>query len=259
MLVVGGSRWRSPQKLAFGSATWRRLAGELGADTGPAPPQDFRECSLDQGKGAVRDCLAHVQTGRPRVSEQGIKPPPPKYEPARLGRSIRVLVNYFLVDCRAQEALHYSTEVNQIFDDAQGGQQVIDFRLKAEETRPVIRQLADQQRWGHTWVYDGKHAIYSTEEICPREETATNVTISRGRRQRKYQVKMKLVAPVAIRSLFEFIQGRADRLPQEVLQVLDIALRHTQQMNPACTAHNANFFFQSQQRGNSLGGGAQVC
>ncbi|CAD7696925.1 unnamed protein product [Ostreobium quekettii] len=192
------------------------------------------------------------------AQEQGIKPPPPKYEPARLGRSIRVLVNYFLVDCRAQEALHYSTEVNQIFDDAQGGQQVIDFRLKAEETRPVIRQLADQQRWGHTWVYDGKHAIYSTEEICPREETATNVTISRGRRQRKYQVKMKLVAPVAIRSLFEFIQGRADRLPQEVLQVLDIALRHTQQMNPACTAHNANFFFQSQQRGNSLGGGAQA-
>ena len=76
------------------------------------------------------------------------------------------------------------------------------------------------------------------------------------------EVKTKLVTTLAIHELFDFISGRADRLPREVLQILDVALRHANMMNPRCTPYRSSFFFAEDQdmnnRNRGIGGNAEV-
>lgn len=182
-----------------------------------------------------------------------------KYGPGKLGRAKKVVVNYFEVQCKCRETLQYQVDIKRTGDDP-----VDDEELGVAETFPVMDRMAQDNAWGLAWAYDGQHALYVPTEAAgafpPERETTQIVKVARRRGETTYEVTTKMVATVDIRALLDFVAGRIHDFPQDVVHVLDVALRHRNMMDPTCTPHRESFYFHS-ARGfgaKALGEGAEV-
>ncbi|CAD7697012.1 unnamed protein product [Ostreobium quekettii] len=238
------------------SGSDRRGGGGAGRGRGPKP--NFQECSREHGQNAVQSLLKQFKSPLGPAKPEG-NPVRAKYGPGKLGRAKKVIANYFVVRCQCRETLQYQVDIKRAGDVPMDEEE-----LGGSETFPVMTKMAQDNGWGLAWAYDGRHALYVPTEAAgafpPERETTQAVKVARRRGETTYEVTTKMVATINIRALLDFVAGRIDGFPQDVVHVLDVALRHRNMMDPACTPHRESFFFHSARGFNakSIGECAEV-
>ncbi|KAK9804830.1 hypothetical protein WJX72_007669 [[Myrmecia] bisecta] len=184
----------------------------------------------------------------------------------RDGQPIKIKANHFRVVCTLKQAMHYDVDIKG--KKREGGDDDprparpdgIDKPLPSDKCRLIVTKLAEQQGWPLGWAFDGRKNIYTAHYFLPQEPTTFTVEIpsDRGPKPQAFDVTTKWAATVDIQSLVDFVQGRSGgEIPQDAVQAMDVALKHSSHNNPDCTAAGRAFFFSSGLV-RSLGNGVEV-
>ncbi|KAK9915065.1 hypothetical protein WJX75_004310 [Coccomyxa subellipsoidea] len=167
---------------------------------------------------------------------------------AATGRA-ELVANHFPVSCKLKEAFHYDVtialtrridpEPQTALEPGEAPEQLPGpppsppcpaKPLTSELSRRVIAALAEQENWPKVWAFDGRKNIYAAELFLPQHEISFEVKAKDADtgRQRHFNVVVKWAQTINICTLLAFVRGEeGTNLPQDALQVLDVALKHS--------------------------------
>ncbi|XP_077548983.1 protein argonaute-4-like isoform X2 [Haemaphysalis longicornis] len=186
-----------------------------------APMQPFNMLSVQ------RSLPAQPQM---RPAAERSKPSP---EGSRTPEEIDLVANHFAIAVGGGNVYHYDVAVSSLrraqgpaVDAAQDAvvQQVP--CLVARVNRKVIAKLLSTNQYyfpGHP-VFDGRKNLYTRKKLLLGEDFGVTVVVDWPERQ--FGVAIKLVAELNLHTLSELYKGRTRAVPQDVLQALDVAMRH---------------------------------
>ncbi|PSC71066.1 argonaute 1 isoform B [Micractinium conductrix] len=183
------------------------------------------------------------------------------------GRPVKVIANWFKVECSLNEAYHYDVDVRGVRAEGAPEQPPpVDTReaqrpMPAEICRAAMKQLSEELQWpAGAWAFDGRKNMYAPfAQLVPKNEIQHEVSVDlEGEgRPRRLLVVIRRVAIIPISSLKSFMAGQDEELAYHAIQALDIVLKHRVSYNKDCLPVGRGFFFHDQNV-RSIGGGAEV-
>ncbi|XP_075737900.1 protein argonaute-4-like isoform X2 [Rhipicephalus microplus] len=178
----------------------------------------------------------------------------------KLGRPIQLMANHFSVEIPAGNVYHYDVE---IFSENNKEAKIPEKRkyrcISTKINRLVIEQLVKKYRLDLSNcvpAFDGRKNLYTRRELKFRERTFA-VEFEEDQRVQKFVVKIQYVATVNLDALHAVFENKVNTVPQEVLQAVDIVLRHGPSIR--LTPVGRSFFKPPlPNQAHSLGGGREV-
>ncbi|XP_075725003.1 protein argonaute-4-like [Rhipicephalus microplus] len=178
----------------------------------------------------------------------------------KLGRPIQLMANHFSVEIPAGNVYHYDVE---IFSENNKEAKIPEKRkyrcISTKINRLVIEQLVKKYRLDLSNcvpAFDGRKNLYTRRELKFRERIFA-VELEEDQRVQKFVVKIQYAATVNLDALHAVFENKVNTVPQEVLQAVDIVLRHgpSIRLNPV-----GRSFFKPPlpNQAHSLGGGREV-
>ncbi|XP_037570896.1 protein argonaute-4 [Dermacentor silvarum] len=178
----------------------------------------------------------------------------------KLGRPIQLIANHFSIEIPDGNVYHYDVE---IYSETSAGAKVPEQKkyrcLSTKINRLVIEMLV--QKYRHDLsncipAFDGRKNLYTRHQLNFRERTFS-VELNEDQRIQKFIVKIQYAATVNLDALHAVYQNRVNTVPQEVLQAIDIVVRHGPSMK--LTPVGRSFFkVPPPHELNALGGGREV-
>ncbi|XP_037282362.2 protein argonaute-4 isoform X1 [Rhipicephalus microplus] len=178
----------------------------------------------------------------------------------KLGRPIQLMANHFSVEIPAGNVYHYDVE---IFSENNKEAKIPEKRkyrcISTKINRLVIEQLVKKYRLDLSNcvpAFDGRKNLYTRRELKFRERTFA-VELEEDQRVQKFVVKIQYAATVNLDALHAVFENKVNTVPQEVLQAVDIVLRHGPSIR--LTPVGRSFFKPPlPNQAHSLGGGREV-
>ncbi|KAH8018342.1 hypothetical protein HPB51_003063 [Rhipicephalus microplus] len=178
----------------------------------------------------------------------------------KLGRPIQLMANHFSVEIPAGNVYHYDVE---IFSENNKEAKIPEKRkyrcISTKINRLVIEQLVKKYRLdlkNCVPAFDGRKNLYTRRELKFRERTFA-VELEEDQRVQKFVVKIQYAATVNLDALHAVFENKVNTVPQEVLQAVDIVLRHGPSIR--LTPVGRSFFKPPlPNQAHSLGGGREV-
>ncbi|KAH7943164.1 hypothetical protein HPB52_005953 [Rhipicephalus sanguineus] len=240
----------------------RSVAPTEGSLPEPSPPPT--------GAGGVRGHTNGICGGRDKAQSdelrlQEIQRTLPSHFPRRpaqgkLGRPIQLTANHFSVEIPAGNVYHYDVE---IFSENNKEVKIPEKRkyrcISTKINRLVIELLVKKYRidlGNCVPAFDGRKNLYTRRELKFRERTFA-VDLEEDQRVQKFVVKIQYAATVNLDALHAVFENKVNTVPQEVLQAVDIVLRHGPSIK--LTPVGRSFFKPPPpNEAHSLGGGREV-
>ncbi|CAN8003154.1 unnamed protein product [Ixodes hexagonus] len=257
------------QQLRSASTNGSVTATVTGAANGPrclAPNQSVANGSpphvgSPRTNGVATPVKTHADDLKIRELERAL----PSHFPRRpahgkLGRPIQLTANHFSIEIPGGNVYHYDVE---IFSEARKEAKVPEKRkyrcISTKINRMIIELLVKKYRGDLSNcipAFDGRKNLYTRRELKFRERTFT-VDFEEDQRVQKFIVKIQYAATVNLDALHAVFDNRVNTVPQEVLQAVDIVLRHGPSIK--LTPVGRSFFKPPPpQENNTLGGGREV-
>lgn len=176
----------------------------------------------------------------------------------KLGRLIQLVANHFSVQIPDGNVYHYDVEIHSETSAKAKVPEQKKYRcLSTKINRTVMELLVNKHRHDLSNcipAFDGRKNLYTRRELNFRERTFA-VDLEEDRRVQKFTVKIQYAATVNLDVLHAVYENRVNRVPQEVLQAIDIVLRHGPSIKLTPVGRS---FFKPPFETNSLGGGREV-
>ncbi|XP_077491688.1 protein argonaute-2-like [Amblyomma americanum] len=178
----------------------------------------------------------------------------------QLGRTIQLLANHFSIEIPSGSVYHYDVEISsETAQETKVPEQKKYRCLSTKINRIVIELLVKKYRQDLANcipAFDGRKNLYTRRQLNFRERTFT-VDLEEDQRSQKFIIKIQYAATVNLDALHGVFQKRVQTVPQEVLQAIDIVLRHSPSINLAPVGRS---FFRppGPNEHNDLGGGREV-
>ena len=141
-----------------------------------------------------------------------------------MGKKCIVKANHFLVQVVDRDIHHYDVSITPEI-------------TSKKVNRDVVSELTRLYRESHLGkrmpAYDGRKSLYtagplpfeSKEFVVKLDQDSGATSSTSKRKERKFNVTIKLVSKPDLYALQQFLQSRHLDAPHEVIQVLDIVLR----------------------------------
>ncbi|KAJ0982366.1 hypothetical protein J5N97_010621 [Dioscorea zingiberensis] len=184
------------------------------------------------------------------VSTKGMKHPPrPGFGTA--GRKCVVRANHFLVQVSNKDLHHYDVAINP---------EITLRRVNREVISRLVKLYGESHLGRRMPVYDGRKSLYTAGALpFTSKDFVVKLTDSddkgKIKKEREFKVTIKLVGKPDLYLLQEFLRGRNSDVPQDTIQVLDVALRESPSVNYVTVARS--FFSSSLGQKFDLGGGLE--
>ncbi|XP_077491638.1 protein argonaute-2-like [Amblyomma americanum] len=178
----------------------------------------------------------------------------------QLGRTIQLLANHFSIEIPTGSVYHYDVDISsETAKETKVPEQKKYRCLSTKINRIVIELLVKKYRQDPANcipAFDGRKNLYTRRQLNFRERTFT-VDLEEDQRSQKFTIKIQYAATVNLDALHGVFQKRVQTVPQEVLQAIDIVLRHSPSINLAPVGRS---FFRppGPNEYNDLGGGREV-
>ncbi|XP_077489284.1 protein argonaute-2-like [Amblyomma americanum] len=178
----------------------------------------------------------------------------------QLGRTIQLLANHFSIEIPTGSVYHYDVDISsETAQETKVPEQKKYRCLSTKINRIVIELLVKKYRQDLANcipAFDGRKNLYTRRQLNFRERTFT-VDLEEDQRSQKFTIKIQYAATVNLDALHGVFQKRVQTVPQEVLQAIDIVLRHSPSINLAPVGRS---FFRppGPNEYNDLGGGREV-
>ncbi|CAN7977088.1 unnamed protein product, partial [Ixodes persulcatus] len=194
-------------------------------------------------------------------------PFPQRPSEGKLGRPISVLANHFALELPHGNVYHYDVAILPPLrkEEAKAPGQKKMRTLSTHVNRRVIQQLVDKYRGELNKclpAFDGRKNLYTRRKL-PFEERIFTVDYEEeearrpGKPPQQFLVKIHYAAAVNLDALHAVYNNRVRVVPQEVIQALDIIMRHGPCMQWT-TVGRSIFMPPSPRDQNSIGGGQEV-
>ncbi|XP_077504227.1 protein argonaute-2-like [Amblyomma americanum] len=178
----------------------------------------------------------------------------------QLGRTIQLLANHFSIEIPTGSVYHYDVDISsETVQETKVPEQKKYRCLSTKINRIVIELLVKKYRQDLANcipAFDGHKNLYTRRQLNFRERTFT-VDLEEDQRSQKFIIKIQYAATVNLEALHGVFEKRVQTVPQEVLQAIDIVLRHSPSINLAPVGRS---FFRppGPNEHNDLGGGREV-
>ncbi|XP_077510193.1 protein argonaute-2-like [Amblyomma americanum] len=178
----------------------------------------------------------------------------------QLGRTIQLLANHFSIEIPTGSVYHYDVDISsETAKETKVPEQKKYRCLSTKINRIAIELLVKKYRQDLANcipAFDGRKNLYTRRQLNFRERTFT-VDLEEDQRSEKFIIKIQYAATVNLDALHGVFQKRVQTVPQEVLQAIDIVLRHRPSINLAPVGRS---FFRppGPNEHNDLGGGREV-
>ncbi|XP_077503782.1 protein argonaute-4-like [Amblyomma americanum] len=179
---------------------------------------------------------------------------------SQLGRTIQLLANHFSIEIPTGIVYHYDVDISsETAQETKVPEQKKYRCLSTKINRIVIELLVKKYRQDLANcipAFDGRKNLYTRRQVNFRERTFT-VDLEEDQRSQKFIIKIQYVATVNLEALHGVFKKRVQTVPPEVLQAIDIVLRHSPSINLAPVGRS---FFRppGPKEHNDLGGGREV-
>ncbi|KAH8031316.1 hypothetical protein HPB51_015472 [Rhipicephalus microplus] len=178
----------------------------------------------------------------------------------KLGRPIQLTANHFSVEIPAGNLYHYDVEIFSVNNKEAKIPEKRKYRcISTNINRLVIELLVKKYHLDLSNcvpAFDGRKNLYTRRELKFRERTF-EVDLEENQKVQTFIVKIQYAATVNLDALHAVFENRANTVPQEVLQAIDIVLRHGPSIR--LTPVGRSFFKPPlPNQGHSLGGGREV-
>ncbi|XP_037522356.1 protein argonaute-2 isoform X1 [Rhipicephalus sanguineus] len=245
-----------PQEVSFAEAMRRRaiqaeqpiqaLPQRGGAGRGrggnEAPPPVAEQVAAEPQRqrvfpGAARQPLhmAALKETLPAAPERAVVPrkttfPVRPDKHGKMGRPIELLANHFAIQLPDGDVYHYDVTIipPSKKEEAKAPDQKKIRCLSTRVNRLVIENLVAKYRGELNKclpAFDGRKNLY-TRRMLPFKERTFNVPFTEDDRDQMFIVHIQYAATVNLDALHAVYEGRARVVPQEVIQALDIIMRH---------------------------------
>ncbi|XP_077507380.1 protein argonaute-2-like [Amblyomma americanum] len=178
----------------------------------------------------------------------------------QLGRTIQLLANHFSIEIPTGSVYHYDVDISSETAKETKVPEQKNYRcLSTKINRIVIELLVKKYRQDLANcipAFDGRKNLYTRRQLNFRERTFT-VDLEEDQGSQTFIIKIQYAATVNLDALHGVFQKRVQTVPQEVLQAIDIVLRHSPSINLAPVGRS---FFRppGPNEHNDLGGGREV-
>lgn len=175
--------------------------------------------------------MGAVKKALPQVAMVPRKMPPFPQRPAygQLGRPINLLANHFEIQVPSGDVYHY--DVTVLSPSKQEAKVADEKKMRCLSTRInrlVIENLVAKYRGELSQclpVFDGRKNLYTRRQL-PFQERTFKVPFKEDEREQQFIVTIQYAATVNLDALHAVYGGRTRVVPQEVIQALDIIMRH---------------------------------
>ncbi|CAA0815012.1 Protein argonaute 5 [Striga hermonthica] len=214
--------------------------------SGSASPYEPTPASPTAGLSAEMAQKLTVSATPTPVSSKALRPPA-RPGIGRLGKSVLVKANHFLVSVADRDLTHYDVSISPEVSSK-------------PVCRKIMNELVNSFKLSHlgkkTLAYDGRKSCYAAGELpfTSKDFIVKLVDTDGGsRREREFKVSIKFASKADLHHLHQFIQGRQLDVPQETLQFLDVVLR--QNPSNSCEVVGRSFFSRNPEEHGELGNG----
>ena len=232
--------------------------------TTPSTPQQQPSAAPPPGKPSGKQQRQATQlpiqqqpTGPPRAEKGAFRPPRRPDGGGRVGRPIRLKVNFLPVQLPTNDIHHYDTDIKPNFKTSGDG-------YTKSEASKIIQKMVEQYEKdnprGPKLVYDkdGKN-VYCRTPIpgIGKDKREFKITFTtESDKEREYTVTIKWAAQVSLYNLNEALEGRLTEFPRDPLQAVQTVLRFL----PAMTSIpvGSSFFSFPDGHEKDLGLGFQI-
>lgn len=188
-------------------------------------------------------------------------PFPQRPEHGNLGKRINLFANHFKIDLPHGEVYHYDVAIISPSkkEEAKAPDQKKLRCLSTRINRLVIQNLVNRYRGELNRclpAFDGRKNLYTRRRL-PFNERTFMVPFQEDDREQQFAVTIQYAATVNLDALHAVYEGTVRIVPQEVIQALDIIMRH----GPCVTltpVGRSMFMPPNQNDDCSLGGGHEV-
>lgn len=188
-------------------------------------------------------------------------PFPQRPQHGKLGRPISLFANHFEIELPDGNVFHYDVAIlsSSKKEEAKAPDEKKMRCLSTRINRLVIQSLVDKYRGelkNCLPAFDGRKNLYTRKELPFRERTF-KVPFKEDEREQEFIVVIQYAATVNLDALHAVYDRRVRVVPQEVIQALDIIMRH----GPCITltpVGRSIFMRPPQGADHSLGGGHEV-
>ncbi|KAL1482935.1 hypothetical protein MTO96_013348 [Rhipicephalus appendiculatus] len=221
--------------------------------------------------GRTSGCCGSRRAPRHGCCKEGVAPEtavvrkrtpfPQRPEHGNLGRQIKLLANHFEIKVPHGDVYHY--DVTIISPSKKEEEKAPDQKklrcLSTRINRLVIQNLVARYRGELNKclpAFDGRKNLYTRRRL-PFNERTFMVPFQEGDREQQFAVTIQYAATVNLDALHAVYEGTVRVVPQEVIQALDIIMRH----GPCVTLTpvGRSIFMPPNPNDNcSLGGGHEV-
>ncbi|XP_037560304.2 protein argonaute-4 [Dermacentor silvarum] len=219
------------------------------------PPRTGTEVTTLTPTGSQKDEMRITEMERSLPSHFPRRPAHGKF-----GRPIQLVANHFNIEIPDGNVYHYDVD---IYSETSARAKVPEPKkyrcLSTKVNRLVIELLI--QKYRHDLsncipAFDGRKNLYTRHQLNFRERSFS-VDLNEDQRTQKFVVKIQYAATVNLDALHAVYQNRINTVPQEVLQAIDIVVRHRPSMK--MTPVGRSFFKPPPPHElNALGGGREV-
>ena len=231
---------------------------------GPGQPSKASPKMPEQQPGARSKPLKRPQAntatsspGTPSRSEKAEPRPPRRPDRGgKLGRQIKLRVNFLPVSLPEIDIHHYRTEI------IAKGYEVGKGYTKREAPmiiKCMVEQYQNANPHGPRLVYDKNGENVYCKNPIPGIENSREYSVvftTDNGKQREYTVKIKWVSKVSLYDLNEALKGNRTEIPQATIQAVEVIMQHLPNMTSISVGRS--FFNYSDRREKDLGFGVQV-
>ncbi|XP_049523406.1 protein argonaute-2-like isoform X2 [Dermacentor silvarum] len=178
--------------------------------------------------------MGAVQKALPPVPEMAVVPKrtafPQRPKHGQLGRAIQLVANHFEIELPHGDVYHYDVAIVSPSkkEEAKAPDQKKMRCLSTRINRLVIQNLVAKYRGELNKclpAFDGRKNLY-TRKPLPFKERTFKVPFQEGDREQEFIVTVQYAATVSLDALHAVYDRHVRTVPQEVIQALDIIMRH---------------------------------
>ncbi|XP_075557125.1 protein argonaute-2-like isoform X2 [Dermacentor variabilis] len=208
-------------------------AQRRGGRRAPAAAQQMGQPPGAVAAGEPLD-MGAVQKALPPVPKAAVVPKrtafPQRPEHGRLGRPIQLVANHFEIELPHGDVYHYDVSIvsSSKKAEAKAPDQKKMRCLSTRINRLVVQNLVAKYRGELNRclpAFDGRKNLY-TRKPLPFKERTFNVPFQEGDREEEFIVTVQYAATVNLDALHAVYNRTVRTVPQEVIQALDIIMRH---------------------------------
>ncbi|XP_077507753.1 protein argonaute-4-like [Amblyomma americanum] len=263
--VVGTSRAGAGANVTAFITRGGGTAGNGARIVAPTESSPTRSPSTTAAPMRAGNCVGNTDSQNDELKIQEIERTLPSHFPRRpaegkVGRPIQLTGNHFNIEIPSGNVFHYDVEIcSETRNEARVPEKRKYRCISTKINRLVIELLAKKYRVdlnGCMPAFDGRKNLYTRRELKFRERSLT-VDFEEDQRNQKFIVKIQYAAAVNLDALLAVFDKRVSHVPHEVLQAMDIVLRHGPSIKP--TPVGRSFFKPpSPNDYNILGGGREA-